>query len=99
MSKIKPGDTLFMRFVVRPNMNGIFGFNHGLFKEGVVYEIKEMGGEYVVREIGPSPLTLEVPIEQGFCNERSYDCLIREFGSQLVMSIDEVLSWTKERLK
>lgn len=84
----------FARFVVRPNVNGgIVGINHGLFREGLVYEVVEVLGEYVIRELGPSPLGLpssEAGERFGFCNGWTYDALYRNCGGHLVRTVDEL---------
>jgi hypothetical protein len=83
----------FMRFVVRPDCKGgIMGINHGLFREGVVYEVTEMLGEHVIRELGPSPLA--VPAKEamgrfGFSNAWTYNQLYTERAGGVVRTVAE----------
>lgn len=84
-------DQKFARFVVRPDVNGgMVGINVGLFKEGVVYEVTEVLGEFVIRELGPSPLGLPSVIAMenfGFSNGWTYDHLYSECGGNLVRTV------------
>lgn len=80
----------FMRFVVRPGCEGgVVGINHGLFKEGVVYEVVELIGEYMVRVVGPSPLG--APPRRGYPNNgRDFNSLYAEHGGDLARTVDEI---------
>lgn len=92
-------DPKLMRFVVRPNCGGgIVGINRELFEPGMVYEVTELFGDYVIRKLGPSPLGMDdgdaAKIRRGLCNGRSYDCLYREFGGNLVRTVAELTADT-----
>jgi hypothetical protein len=84
----------FARFVVRPEMKGgMVGINVGLFEEGVVYEVSEVfDGEYMIRKLGPSPLSLPYAAAldvAGFSNAFDYNRLYDERGGNIVRTIAE----------
>ena len=85
----------FARFVVRPGYGDgsvpLLGFNHGLFREGVVYEATEVMGEIVLREVGPSPLGLppQEATAQGLpSNGADHNRLLT--NAAFVMTLDEL---------
>jgi len=87
-------DERFARFVVRPGCRGaLLGINHGLLREGVVYEVVELLGEIVLREVGPSPLGL--PAEESirrfaFSNDNRVDDLLQHAGTGIVLTTEEL---------
>ncbi len=83
--------TQFARFVVRPSCGGaLIGLNVGLLKTGVVYEIRDVLGDLVLREVGPSPLGIspcgEARTRYGFSNAQSTEQLMCEHGGRFVMT-------------
>ncbi len=87
------GGAGFARLVVRPECNGgMIGINVGLLREGIVYEIVEMMGELVLREVGPSPLGLPDEVARqrfGFCNGHRLDQLCQDNGPRLMLTVAE----------
>lgn len=89
----------FMRFVVRPDcQGGIVGLNFNLFEEGQVYEVAELlggidgitDGEYVIRKVGPSPLSIPLgqPTGIGINNGADYNGLYSHIGP-ILRTLDE----------
>lgn len=84
----------FARFVVRPDCKGaMIGIDTGLLKPGVVYEIREILGDLVIVEVGPSPLGVKdyraAREHFGFSNVATTEAIMGDSGGRFVLTIDE----------
>lgn len=93
----------FARLVVRPGFDYavVVGYDFGMFKPGIVYQISEVLGQHVLDECGPGVMALppaEARERFGFSNAQTFDDLFT-MGGALVRTISELEADRREKGK